>query len=138
MDDIWSILGLDPTQDISAIKRAYALKSRTCHPEEDPEGFLRLRQAYQAALDYAEGRGNASPEAEGPSNDPGAGEPEDEGWSLTEKPPLWDEGPNPYADHPAAKTFLELYTGKQRKNPQAWMNYLTSGEFLDVAWERRY
>ena len=138
MDDIWSILGLDPTQDVSAIKRAYALKSRTCHPEEDPEGFLRLRQAYQAALDYAEGRGNASPEAEGPSNDPGAGEPEDEGWSLTEKPPLWDEGPNPYADHPAAKAFLELYTGKQRKNPQAWMDYFTSGDFLDVAWERRF
>ena len=35
--DIWNILGLEPTQDVSAIKRAYAQKTRDCHPEEDPE-----------------------------------------------------------------------------------------------------
>ena len=138
MDSIWTILGLDPTQDVSAIKRAYALRSRTCHPEEDPEGFLQLRQAYQAALDYAEGRETASPEAEEAPIEPDAEAPEDEGWSLSEKPALWDEGPNPYTDHPAAKAFLELYTGKRRKDSQAWMNYFTSGDFLDVAWERRF
>ena len=138
MDSIWTILGLDPTQDVSAIKRAYALKSRTCHPEEDPEGFLQLRQAYQAALDYAEERETASPEAEEAPIEPDAEEPEDEGWSLSEKPTLWDEGPNPYTDHPAAKAFQELYTGKRRKDSQAWMNYFTSGDFLDVAWERRF
>lgn len=26
-------------------------RAKTCHPEEDPEGFLNLRRAYQAALD---------------------------------------------------------------------------------------
>ena len=55
MDTIWTTLGIEPTKDVSAIKRAYAEKSKTCHPEEDPEGFMKLRQAYQAALDYAEG-----------------------------------------------------------------------------------
>ena len=40
MDAIWTALGLEPTKDVSAIKRAYAEKAKTCHPEEDPEGFL--------------------------------------------------------------------------------------------------
>ena len=132
MDEIWTILGLEPTKDVSAIKRAYAEKARTCHPEEDPEGFLRLRQAYQAALAYTEGGEEASAPPAGPE------EPEDEGWSLTDGPAVIDEGPNPFADHPAAKAFLELYTGKQRKNPQAWMDYFTSGDFLDAGWERRF
>ena len=37
MADHWSMLGLEePTRDISAVKRAYARKSREYHPEEDP------------------------------------------------------------------------------------------------------
>ena len=99
MDEIWTILGLEPTKDVSAIKRAYAEKARACHPEEDPEGFLRLRQAYQAALAYAEGGEEASAPPAGPE------EPEDEGWSLTDGPAVIDEGPNPFAGHPAAKAF---------------------------------
>ena len=134
MDELWTTLGLDPTKDVSAIKRAYAEKAKTCHPEEDAEGFLKLRQAYQAALAYAEGREGAV----SPPTVPEAAEPEDEGWTLTDGPNLIDEGPNPFADHPAAKAFLDLYTGKRRKDPQAWMDYFTSGDFLDVAWERRF
>ena len=60
MGDVWEALGIAPTKDISAIKRAYAEQAKQCHPEEDPEGFLRLRKAYQTALDYAEGIQNAS------------------------------------------------------------------------------
>ena len=64
MADHWSMLGLEePTRDISAVKRAYARKSREYHPEEDPEGFLRLREAYQAALDYAQ-QDDAAPEGQ--------------------------------------------------------------------------
>lgn len=37
------ILELEPTRNISAIRRAYAI----CHPEEDPEGFLERRKARQ-------------------------------------------------------------------------------------------
>ena len=50
MDEFWSVLGLEPTRDSAAIKRAYAEQTKLCHPEEDPEGFLVLRQAYQRAL----------------------------------------------------------------------------------------
>ena len=36
---IWEVLGIAPTTDKAAIRHAYAQKTRTCHPEEDPEGF---------------------------------------------------------------------------------------------------
>ncbi len=138
MDSIWTVLGLEPTKDCSAIKRAYARKTRDCHPEEDPEGFLRLRKAYQAAMDFSEGREEISPENQEPSPEADGGETEDEGWSLSTQPAVWDEGPNPYADHEAVHKFLDLYTGKQRKNPGAWLDYFTSDAFLDAAWERRF
>lgn len=137
MDAIWTALGLEPTKDVSAIKRAYAEKAKTCHPEENPKGFLQLRQAYQAALDWAE-KGETPPAAGPEEVTPAESALEDEGWSLAEKPALWDEGSNPFAEHPAAKAFRELYTGKRRKDPKAWMDYFTSGDFLDVAWERRF
>ena len=132
MDELWTTLGLEATKDVSAIKRAYAEKAKACHPEEDSEGFLKLRQAYQAALAYAEGG------EEPPPLEPEAAEAENEGWTLTDGPAVIDEGPNPFADHPAAVAFRDLYTGKRRKDPQAWMDYFTSGDFLDVAWERRF
>jgi hypothetical protein len=129
MENIWTVLGLDPTEDVSAIKRAYAEKAKTCHPEEDPEGFLQLRQAYQTALAYAEGT----------EEEPGVSlaEPpeEEQGWSLREQE---DDGPNPYEGGEAITKFMELHTGKQRKNPVMWMNYVTSDAFLDAAWDPRF
>ena len=57
--EIWEILGLEPTEDISAIKLAYAQKNeKPATRRKNPEGFLKLRKAYQAAVSYAE-RGSA-------------------------------------------------------------------------------
>jgi len=143
MDSFWERLDLEPTRDISAIKRAYAQKTRTCHPEEDPEGFLELRRAYQAALDYAQGQDESAPAARRrndqesgqdgfPARPAGAGE-EDAGWSLCGEEP--ESAQNPYQDHEAIRRFVELYTGKQRKNSRLWMDYFTSDAFLDVGWD---
>ena len=55
MDEHWTTLGLEATKDVSVIKRAYAEKAKACHAVEDPEGFLKLRLAYEAALAYGEG-----------------------------------------------------------------------------------
>lgn len=131
MEQVWIILGLEPTKDVAAIRRAYAQKSRDCHPEEDPEGFLQLRKAYQAAMDYAEGKTEEVPE-------PAAEEPEDQGWDFAPRQAPLEEGPNPYEGHKAVRAFLELYTGKQRKDSKRWLDYFTSDAFLDVAWERRF
>ena len=51
---IWNELEIEPTNDRRAIKRAYAKKSRLCHPEEKPEEFRRLHEAYRMALELAE------------------------------------------------------------------------------------
>ena len=52
MNDIWSLLGIDPTDDKKAIRKAFAAQSRLHHPEEEPEYFAALNQAYKTALDY--------------------------------------------------------------------------------------
>lgn len=50
---IFSILGLEETKDEDAIKGAYRQKLRLVNPEDDPEGFKQLREAYEAALQFA-------------------------------------------------------------------------------------
>lgn len=49
----WNILDIEPTVDIKVIKRAYASKLKLYHPEDNPEGFQKLREAYEAALKEA-------------------------------------------------------------------------------------
>jgi hypothetical protein len=50
---IWQTLGMEPTQDIGKIRRAYATRLKVTDAETDPEGFQRLRSAYEKALALA-------------------------------------------------------------------------------------
>lgn len=52
----WSQLGLSGPSDLPEIRRAYAEKLKTTHPEDDPEGFQRLHSAYQLASRIARQR----------------------------------------------------------------------------------
>ncbi|WP_105588665.1 J domain-containing protein [Cronobacter sakazakii] len=47
------ILGLEPGADERAIKRAYARLLKGCRPDDDPQGFQQLRDAYETALEQA-------------------------------------------------------------------------------------
>lgn len=47
------ILGIEQTKEEDAIKQAYRAKLVSVNPEDDPEGFKQLRQAYEAAAAYA-------------------------------------------------------------------------------------
>jgi hypothetical protein len=59
--DLWSVLGIDPTQDAAELKRAYARQVKIHSPEADPEGFQKLRHAYETLLAKLR-----SPEPRGP------------------------------------------------------------------------
>lgn len=45
----FTVLGIEPTTEKKTIKRAYAAKSREFHPEEHPEEFQRIHDAYEEA-----------------------------------------------------------------------------------------
>ena len=50
---MWEILGISPTVDIKEIKAAYAKLAKQYNPEEKPEEFKRIFEAYKAACRYA-------------------------------------------------------------------------------------
>ncbi|MDH5179231.1 MAG: RDD family protein [Gammaproteobacteria bacterium] len=54
MSHIWKVLGIEKTDDIKAVKRAYAKKLRETRPDEKPAEFQELFAAYKKALFVAE------------------------------------------------------------------------------------
>lgn len=54
---IWERLGIAPTTDKKAIKKAYAARVKDCHQEDEPERWAQLHDAYKSALKYAEAGG---------------------------------------------------------------------------------
>ncbi len=50
--DIWKILGIESTKSQEEITEAYRLQLQDNNPEDNPEGFMMLRTAYEQALEY--------------------------------------------------------------------------------------
>ena len=59
--NIWETLGIEPTTDVKLIRRRYAELVRLYHPEDQPEIYQEIVEAYQKALTYARSR-NTKPE----------------------------------------------------------------------------
>ncbi|MEN2396516.1 J domain-containing protein [Pseudomonas halotolerans] len=55
----WQVLGLTPDADERSIKRAYARLLKIHRPDENPNEFQRLREAYEASLAEARWRAQA-------------------------------------------------------------------------------
>jgi hypothetical protein len=55
MATIWETLGIEPTTDESVIRRAYARELKLHRPDQDPQGYQQLREAFDAAKEFAKG-----------------------------------------------------------------------------------
>ena len=53
-DEAFKILEIEPTNDKKKIKIAYSKILKEYHPEEFPEMFMKIRKAYQTALEFEE------------------------------------------------------------------------------------
>lgn len=147
MDRIWEILKIDATEDKREIKRAYARLSREIHPEERPEEFQRLYDAYQRALQYAsymEKRKDGMTEAEAMP------EPvqEEEGRADAEKWDRYERFGFEAEDAQKEQLRLEkieyfLYHWERKAHEgvetgtfltEDWKAYLESAEFREIMW----
>ena len=54
--NMWETLGIEPTTDVKLIRRRYAELVRLYHPEDQPEIYQEIVEAYQEALTYARSR----------------------------------------------------------------------------------
>ena len=99
----WEILGLEPTADERRIKRAYARLLKENRPDEDKEGFLRLRQAYEQALQLKDWLPSVSTEADEGNNGPASPLPEAPLSDGATAPPLQEPEPPPRRPEPAAR-----------------------------------
>lgn len=67
----WNELGLKGPASLTEVRRAYARRLQEIHPEEDPEGFQHLHDAYQEARRAAKAAQHTS-EAEAPMSEEGS------------------------------------------------------------------
>lgn len=51
--NVWETLGIECVADEGAIRRAYAARVKQWRPDTHPQEFVRLREAYEAALHWA-------------------------------------------------------------------------------------
>lgn len=71
MKTIWEILHLDtPTNDIEEIKQAYSKQTKLYNPEENPEQFQEIHNAYKQAIKYAKSNNNRNQELNKPNKLP--------------------------------------------------------------------
>lgn len=121
MHDPFTLLDLPPDADERAIKRAYAAKLKTTRPDEDPEGFQRLHEAYQAALSWVRSGPHDHEDAWGEDADDwdkDAEERVDDAVSVAPEPP-GHAAPSAAAHEDAAPPVMQAVQGADGDDAQA-------------------
>ena len=118
--NIWEILGISETTDQEILKTAYRNKLMVTNPEDDPEGFKKLRAAYEEAVKKAAEKA-AADKAEDDQPD-GAEETSDE--ELTEERFL-----NPETGKDFRKCVEVIYKDFYRRIDEAEWKRLVNTEF---------
>ena len=60
----WQQLGIEPTTNLAAIKKAYALKLKTTRPDDDAEAYQALRGAYERVQQWLKWQQQQQPQPE--------------------------------------------------------------------------
>ena len=93
INEAFIVLGIEPTRDQRTIRKAYAALVRKYHPEEYPEEWQRIHDAYETALKHAghnmqpeekSAETDASAHTESATDNVGESSEEDEDWIDTE------------------------------------------------------
>ncbi len=111
--NVWRILEIEETKDKNEIQAAYRAKLVKTHPEDDPEGFMELRAAFEEAIKLADKAEKAA------ASGAGAGSAADGGadGGADRETNQWGSGP--------VGQWMEkvdaVYTAfSRRKNPDEW------------------
>lgn len=159
MSDFWEVLGIVPTTDKAVIKRAYAALAKKYHPEQYPEEFLNLRNAYESAMNYASGGSDGfivrselqnaisipqkteKTNAEEIYQAEQAEEINEKGQEISESG-YWDLSKLSEQSEvdctEALAQFLDLYKSGKRNDAKQWYIYFTSPSFLEVWREKSF
>lgn len=144
--DLWSILGLSPdTADEKQVRSAYARLLKVHRPDQDPEGFQRLRMAYEQALKWLQQRSLPDDDdwadhvVDVSSQEPSVEVPSAVSTSplpLAPLPSSWAEGQVPVLPHKLGEEPV-IEPRKQSKPERNWpRQWSYSLESLDRALER--
>ena len=80
--DIWALIGIEPTDDVRAIRRGYAAALKQIDVDAEPDRFAALREAFEAATAMANAGMVAADEPATVDEPP----PEDDRWSAQPPP----------------------------------------------------
>lgn len=150
MANFWEVLGIEPTKDLQHIKQAYAILAKKYHPEQYPEEFLKLRNAYEAAIEYASSEKelfyiNDEYEQKYIVEEQKNFEEEiykEEFTEFKKQYDYWDlsklNDKNDIDYNVAYSKFLDLYKNKKCQDAKQWYTYFTSYEFLEVWREKEF
>lgn len=131
--NIWELLGIEPTRDKTEIRKAFAEKSKYFHPEESPEKFIELRNAYKRALLFAE-QGTVSIEDDfSPIEEPEEGEQEE---FIGLYPPKSEEKEklSQRGERLVGEAEMIFQTKAGLRSPRCWKKYFEKSEYR---WEKR-
>ena len=119
--NIWRILEIEETIDKNEIQAAYRAKLLKTHPEDDPEGFMELRAAYEEAIklaDRAERAGEAGSAAGGSCCEDGA---DGNGTGSVAAGMQWGSDPVGLWMQKVDHVYNHF---SKRKNPEEWKKLL--------------
>lgn len=144
MEWIWNILQMEETTDERKIKRAYAVRAKEIHPEESPQAFQMLYQAYQSALQSAAcGKRKARKEEGAPKTERGEEDkPVSKGESICNIPDADSEELKKQWIEMGELKYFQSFMNKQislwGENrvflDKEWENYLQSERFQEIMW----